>query len=481
MMSKKIIIILTVILFIGALFQSLVVMDYHVDGFSLGFFKYNENTDLYFRSFSQAVRDRFHKPFDVLVRSGVKTWVLKQDDDSFTNLWADGRKILAQVLESDLEKEDAYWGELCERDGITYSLGSHLPVEYLAVMTGTEKISGEFNTIDKIMIIPERESLEVFLQTDKGIYKNTYGGTTGLLKKENFINLIELLSKDPYYSKNSLTDISQFMDERVIKGYMEPDIPVNFDVTAKAIPWIKAGIPETVRAYIDSTKTQGGQNRPAMENSAVALKETLLNNSVNVYETLFDSSGNLFFSNQFNMYEISTDGWVGYRYTPGTEGDEKGTIGAAFQNAVEIIDRIMELCGPTGAKIYVSAIEEKDDFYIFNFDYRFKSGVIAVENRRHAMTISATATRAIEAEMLPLEINELSGDEYIESRFITQFLLVMNSNNMTDLNKIEAYNMYVGYENFSGTGVKYLKPMWIIEKKNGEKQILELPVPGAGE
>lgn len=480
-MSKKFIIILTIILFFSAIFQALVVTDYYLDGFNLGFFKYNENTDLYFRSFSQTVRERFHKPFDIFVRSGVKTWILKQDDDSFTNLWADGRKTLAEILESDFVKENVYWGKLCENDGITYSLGSHLPVEYLSVMTETENIIKDFKTIDKIMIIPKKENLEVFLQTDNGVYKAISDETRGLLEQENFVNLVELLSKEPYYSKNSLTDISQFMDERVIKGYMEPDIPVNFDVTAKIIPWIKAGVPETIRKYIGAVKTHEGQDRAAMENFSVPIKETILRNSVNVYETLFDSAGNLFFSNQFNMYEINTEGWIKYSYTPGTEGDEKGTMGAAFQNAVETVDRIMELCNSTESKIYVSAIEEADDYYIFNFDYRFKSGAIAINDRRHAMTVKATATRTIGAEMLPLEINELSGDEYIESKFITQFLLVMNNNDIIDLNRIEAYNMYVGYENFKGTGVKYLKPMWIIEKKNGEKQILELPIPGAGE
>jgi hypothetical protein len=181
------------------------------------------------------------------------------------------------------------------------------------------------------------------------------------------------------------------------------------------------------------------------------------------------------------MYEINTDGTVRYRYTPGTEGDEKGALGTAFQNAVETMDRIMGLCDSNEADIYLSSITETEDVYKFTFDYRFNSGVIVVEDSRHSIKISATATRTMEAEMLPLEIQALSGEEYIESEFVTQFLLVMNRNGITELNKLEAYNMYLGYENFSGKGDKYLKPVWIIEKKDGTKRILELPVPEARE
>ncbi|MCK5759630.1 MAG: hypothetical protein KAH14_11100, partial [Clostridiales bacterium] len=45
--------------------------------------------------------------------------------------------------------------------------------------------------------------------------------------------------------------------------------------------------------------------------------------------------------------------------------------------------------------------------------------------------------------------------------------------NLNDLNLIEAYNIYIGYGTFSGNQ-NLIGPVWIFEKKSGEKEIYTL-------
>ncbi len=189
-----------------------------------------------------------------------------------------------------------------------------------------------------------------------------------------------------------------------------------------------------------------------------------------------DSFDNLFFSNQFNIYEVSKTGRINYNYTEGAEGDEKGSIGPAFMNAVETLTNLMRL-SDNSKNLYLSGIEEDDEAYIFSFDYRFEGNVIVIKGSDHAIQIRATATRTIEASAYPFNIEEMVGDEYIDSKYKTAFLFITNFNGITNINNIEAYEMYLGYVKTDAV-LEVVKPFWIIEKKTGEKQVLNLVEAG---
>ncbi|MBN2557305.1 MAG: hypothetical protein JXB33_00975 [Clostridia bacterium] len=475
-MNKKALIAIVAILFIGVLFQTMVIIDYHSEGFDIGFFERNKAAETYYKSLNEILRDKYLKPFDIMVRSEGKTWILKRDEDLFKNIWQDAKTIMQEAGNLEYLPESTYWGNLCiERNGITYSLGQHFPVEYVQFVLETESLPANVETIDKFMMIPGEKVTDIYFNTNNGVYKTQYSGQKGLLITDNFRNLVDLLTKDPYYSVNSLTDIYQFIKEEVLNKYIEPDIPVSQNVTARSIPWITIRISDEIKAYIDSLKISGKQEREAgMTKTAAVIKDKLRLRSANTYATLFDSSDNLFFSNQFNMYEINKYGWVLYKYTPGTKGDEKGTIEEAFINAVETLGKITELAVNPSAELYVSRIEDNGDSYTFSFDYRYDSKVIALEEENHSAVITATATRTTEARVLPLNMSEMTGEEYIGAEYRTAFLFIANLNGVYNINSIDAYNMYLGYKKTNEI-LEFSRPVWIIERQSGKKEALELP------
>ncbi|MFO7612737.1 MAG: hypothetical protein R6W99_09695 [Clostridia bacterium] len=475
-MNKRILIVIAAILFIGVLFQTMVIIDYHSDGFNVGFFERNKVAETYYRSLDEVLREKYLKPFDIMVRNEGKTWILKRDEDLFRNIWQDAKTIMQVTGNLEYLPESTYWGNLCiGRNGITYSLGQHFPVEYVKFLLETESLPSNVETIDKFMMIPGEEVTDIYFNTNNGVYKTQYSEQKGLLITGNFKNLVDLLTKDPYYSVNSLTDIYQFIKEEVLNKYIEPDIPVSQDVTARSIPWITIRISDDIKAYIDSLKIPGNQEREeGMAETAAVIKDKLMLLSANTYATLFDSSDNLFFSNQFNMYEINKYGWVEYKYTPGTEGDEKGTIGEAFINAVETLGKITVLAGDPPAELYVSRIKDNGDSYTFSFDYRYYSKVIALEDDNHSAVITATATRTTDARVLPLKMSEMTGEEYIGAEYRTAFLFIANLNGLYNINSIDAYNMYLGYKKTNEI-LEFSSPVWIIERQSGKKETLELP------
>ncbi|MBN1623497.1 MAG: hypothetical protein JXN10_01070 [Clostridia bacterium] len=475
-MNKTIAIFIAVILFIGVIFQAMVIIDYHSDEFNPGFFKRRENPTTYFESFDEAIANQFFMPFDIYLRDGDKTWIVKKDEDLFNTLWKDGKSAILTAMSRETVKSNDSWAELSNEAGILFKMGGLFPIGFVNFLMDNNKNTTQIDSMEKFLIIPDGNVMYVYIKSGEEVYEAELPAS-GLFTSSNFAGLISLFTADPYYSQNSYTEIHKFVDESVLGKFIEPDIPVTLDVNSRNLPWLKLSIPVPIREYIDAVNNSDSASRHEdIDEASLIIKSNIISRTLNTYEMHLDSFDNLFFSNQFNIYEVSKTGWISYNYTEGTQGDEKGDIGPAFMKAVETLNNIMRLSKNSG-NLYLSGIYEDDESYSFTFDYRFEGNVIVIEGSNHAVEIRSTGTRTIEAKLYPLNIEKMVGDQYIDSKYKTAFLFITNFNGISNINTIEAYEMYLGYVK-TGAVLEVVKPYWIMEKKTGEKQVLNLVEAG---
>ena len=473
-MNKKTAIILVIIFFLGVLFQTAVIIDYHSEKINFGFYPISNETGIYYKSLDVSISDEFFNPYDVVVRFDGRPFILNRDESLFINLWNDCKTIAAGLLTEGIAESGELWENLCELPGVTISMGSYFPVEYIEYMLNIIEPGVSDIRIDKIMLIPGEETLNVYFHTEDMVYESTGLAPYGWYTYDVFNNFTELISKDPSYSNSYYEDFYKIHDKTVWENHYEPDILLSSDLSSHYISWIIAGLPDIVSRYSDLAAGGGSSGEtPAMANAAELIKSRLLVKSNNLYTTHFDSTGNLFFTNQFNMYAIDSNGWLTYRYTPGTEGDEKGNIGQAFINAYETLNIVKGLESEYGGEMFVSRIEENEDSYTFSFDYRYDSMPIVLKDENHSAVITATGTRTIEARVLPLEFRRMSDETRMEIPYIFNWSSNRWLNGISDPNTTEAYNIYVGYGTFSGSQ-NLLEPVWIYEKRTGEKEIYSL-------
>ena len=88
-MSKKIAIILVILLFIGVCVQTAVVVDYYSESFNLGVFKSSNDAGIYYKLLDDNIRDEYFKPYEVQVRFDRKTFLVGRENNLFANLWTD--------------------------------------------------------------------------------------------------------------------------------------------------------------------------------------------------------------------------------------------------------------------------------------------------------------------------------------------------------------------------------------------------------
>lgn len=476
-MSKKTILILVIVLFIGIIVQTTVVIDYYSESVNIGFFKSKNDAGTLYKTLDENIRDKFFTPYEIQVRFDKRAIIVGREDILFSNLWNDAQVVFENAVKKELTESTELWDAVCDNPGVSVTFGSFFPMEYFGYMLDME-IPEEYKiNIDKIMILPGDEEMTVYFHTDESFNLKTSFVSSGLFTMNNFLNMIELLTKDPDFIRKSKMDFFRLAGTApgaVWRNYMEADIMISFDLTPRYIPWIYVGIPDNISAYIKVIEENESKARTdAMNNFSESIKMQLLTKSANLYKTHYNFYGNLFFTNQFNMFEIQSDGWVSYRYTPGTEGDDKGSIGDAFVNAFETLESIMKLSQDGTRDMFVSGIEQNEDSYIFKFDYKYKSRVLAITGEPHAAVITATATRTIEAKVLPLMFTDMAENTQVEIPYIFDFNSNLILHGLNDLNKLSAYNIYVGYGPFSG-GQNIIGPIWIFELKSGEKELYSL-------
>ena len=471
-MNKTAAIIISIVLFLGVIFQALVIVDYHSDDFRLGFFRQRTEPVVYFESFDESIAEQYFKPFSIYVNDGEQSWVMRNDEDFFDTLWQDGKNLITDGLLDELEESDESWASVSRNPGVLFKFGYPLPINYLGFILSMEFDDTVPPDIEKILVVPSEEAMDVYVKGRNRVYEARGLEATGLFLQPNFEGFADLLGVEPSYSSDSYREIHNFISEDVLDEYIEPDILVVLDTNPRTLPWLELSVPGLIKEYNDALKIRNEAEREtAVEEVGNKIRNDVLGRTVNTFEMHIDLSEKLYFSNQFNIYEISRTGWIRYRYTEGTEGDEKGNIGDAFINAVETLSALTEL-SENSHNLYLSGITEDDETYTFTFDYRYGQSVIAFTENDHAAVITGTATRTIEALVCPLNIDENIGEEKVSAGYILNFPYITQMNDVNIIN-IEAYEMYVGYMKTEAM-LEVVSPVWLIEKRTGEKQVLYL-------
>jgi hypothetical protein len=210
------------------------------------------------------------------------------------------------------------------------------------------------------------------------------------------------------------------------------------------------------------------------------MARALLGNEKDSFDSYTDYRETVVFKNLNNIYRVYADGFLEYEYIPGAGGSEKGELTKAFINSLAFLSRVDRLL-TTKADIYLSGIEEMQDRYRFTFDYKIGDYPIQTdyaakgkisEPIANAIAIEANGQRIIRGYSVLKDIDFSKEEAYYNVNMGD----LINSFNL-DLSEQYINDMTISYV-INAKEEKNLKPVWLIEVKDGGYIIVPLHEKG---
>ena len=125
-MSKKTAVILVIIFFLGVLVQAAAIIDYYSERFNLGFYPHSNDAGIYYKTLDANISEAYFNPYDIVVRFNSRPFILDRNENLFSNIWNDSRKVINDRLLEGLSESTQEWDELCDNPGVTVAMGGYL-------------------------------------------------------------------------------------------------------------------------------------------------------------------------------------------------------------------------------------------------------------------------------------------------------------------------------------------------------------------
>lgn len=464
MKNKALQVIILTVLFIFVIIQGIVILDYYLDTFSLGIFNEEEENITYYKSFEEDIADQFIKPYRIILKSGVSDiWIIDKNNSMLYNpILKDFKEIMINMINvsPSLKYEDNEWTNLYAQEGYTFEFKGSIPFEYLSYMINANEYINLNEDISKIFIKPESDNnVTIYLKTKNNVYAYNNIDAKGYFIKENYD---ELYSQ---FENNSDTMKYNFYS-KIIGNEKFPDIDINIDIPI--IYDIKATSNKNlidVNPFIIINEYNNLEEMSVIEEKTKEIKKQLLGSTYDKYKTIYNANGDIFFINEYNIFSIYKNSNFKFRFTPSSKETEAGDIKSAFLNSIEIINSIFKLNDGVVPKLIVSNVIKEQSYYTFSFDYTYNNMPIKFEETKNAITISANATRVIEASGKLYNVVGSIEDEIYSFDYYTSFLKIINEEQL-QLLQIDAKDITIGYLRGSGIS-EFLSPILIIEKQDG--------------
>ncbi|MFO7637021.1 MAG: hypothetical protein R6W96_06910 [Clostridia bacterium] len=479
MKKKSIAILLMSLLIFITLAQAFIILDYYLEGFSLGIFNRREEPQPYFRAYESVVREKYLVPFKIYANiDDARLYEITRQEGNFHSLiWENSRFILQEALarERDEKLGLEQWYNICIMKGVSLRFADALPSEFLAWMVEANDNALRNVKIEKILFaVQEEDTVDMYLKTPDSILLYKGLESQGLLRTTNYANLTDLLKTSAAYINN------KYSYSRVAFGTsrlrVEPDIPIimrtvdeSFGFRTLELIQVKPLALLSEYAALAEKASRPLSGDATLAAKANGIRSMLFGRSHDRYKTVISEEASIFFTNQYNIYEVTIRNRMTYVYTPGVEGMEKGSLEAAFMNALDTLNIFYNLNGSKVPGMFISGILETDGYYEFMFNYLHENRPVVFKGLDHAVRIKATATRTIEADVMMLEI---SGLEDVSMEYDAEFYSLIQRNDIEMLGLVSD-NMYFGYEIEELTD-RFLQPVWINEKHDGEKTAWEM-------
>lgn len=465
MKHKKSSIVILSFLLLATLVQTIVILDYYLDDVALGFFPTQPEAQVFFRSYEEVVRDTYLTPFRMFVNADeIHTFEITRKEGNFHDLfWRNARDILRQAWKQNADEQlgAEQWYNLCILRGISLRFSGVFPASFFAWMTGADHIPPGLTEASGILLaVKENDWVDVYVKTPGGIAVYRDIPAQGLFLTGNFDNFSEFLKTDVSFTQNRYAYTRMIFGAHRLR--VEPDIPVilhTFDQQEgiRNLEWVRIRPVPILGEY--AALTQSAERLPIQDRlitqKASEIQNLLFGRLSDRYRKVIHPGGSLYFTNQYHIFEITPYHRASFRYSPGYEGMDKGTLEQAFMNALNTVNIFFGLYEGQPPGLYLADISETGNYYEFAFNYLFENRPVLFRDTLHAVTVRATATRTIDAQMLLLDI---SGQTGIALDYDVDFIRLIQKNQI-DMLTLASADMFLGYEigdNFDS----FLSPVW---------------------
>ncbi|MBN2851847.1 MAG: hypothetical protein JXQ23_03840 [Clostridia bacterium] len=461
-------IIILVILLLLVITQTIIILDYYLDTFSFGIFSNNKEFISYYKSFEEGVSEDYLKPYRLIVKSGANTlWVIDENNATmYNNLWASYQKALKNIINMNatLKYEVVEWDNVFKNEGVTIEFKTSIPVEFLAYMIDENEYISYDDKIEKIHIKPESNTQgTVYIKTDRNllVYENI--PTTDNLTLENFSNLYSLLNSNSNYAKNRYSFYLEFIGNSRA-GIEDLGVKLDIPVVLENNRTIDFSLFE-MKEFSVITEYKRINSMDDMLIEAEKIKNLLLGSTADKHKTIIDTNGDIFFSNEYNIFSISKDSQFTYKFTPSEKASEPGDVKSAFLNSLEMLNSFFNLNRTGTSNLILYKVEKLETEYVFSFNYTYNGHIIYFDGETSTIVVTANETRVLEVNGKFYSVNELmlNGSRVVYS-YNSDYSDLYD---LYDINLLTiASDISIGFIRGQGESV-FPTPAMIIEEKDG--------------
>ncbi|HHV95295.1 MAG TPA: hypothetical protein GXX37_02280 [Clostridiaceae bacterium] len=464
-------------------FKSLILAVLVISSFvQIGILWYNQNHSFPFnflKVFSRVIEDRtevmekarkeIYKPYRLTVSNGnASHWLIEENSELKYELFKEVNEYLKDIFNTSggIALDSNLWSELIIKKGILVEFKTQIKTDLLKWFLNNQKgAKVEFDSIYKILMVPDEDinnNNTIYLLTSKGLYKYVIPFGKDRLSRKDYSNIISSLELNRYLP--------------VYKMFKEanPNNVISYPIPSDALCMISSSsyIRLPTIEYNVETETVD------IEKAAAAV----LGNEKESYDRYIEKNA-LVFKNINNIYRLYNDGLLEYKYVPGAESGQKGSISDAFINAYFFINRIKDAFIDAENGIYISKIKDDNpDYYEFVFDYMAGDYPVYInfdekgnDNKplKNAITIKANSKRIIECTWYIINIQKSRILRNYNIRFQDLLNGLVRRYGKEAMESYNIRNTTIAYVIDNGRN-KSFSPVWIVENPEGEYYYVSL-------
>lgn len=460
MYKEKIKSLILVVLLATSIIQVGILWHYQNHGLPIRFFMtIFGSSDLTSSKADDIARDKIFSPYRIVLSNGNEShWIVDRNSDLYNKLWDDGKEYLKDILGSKQPQQvlsSEAWGDLVIKKGVTFEFRSDIPLDLLKWFLNIQDVSGdEPAAMYKMIIVADnstgQNSNTLYIKDNNNVYQYTGFRADSSLTSANFESILKKIDEDRNSNSREYSVIKELYND---KSYSPDILCVTRLPKTRRYNSINCSIPDKI-----------------LDQEQIA--DIVLGNEQNSYGRYVNNNNTIVFKNLDSIYRIYSYGLLEYRYIPGNDISDKGSISAAFANAYRSINGIMKVLDSEG-QIYLSNVREsrETNSYKFTFDYiiddtpiflNFESKGKDGNAIKNGIVVEATAKRVLKIDWMLKDFKY--GKE--KDNYNLDFVVNIDNAGAAGILSFPVKDAGVSYVIETDTAEE-LEPVWFVQKEDG--------------
>lgn len=428
--------------------------------------------------------DEYLKPFRIIASEGFDEshWAIYKNNSTYDILWNDLKtNYLEKILSSNPVQSYAIdeWANFITAKSFTFEYKTNINYEIFTGFLNVKEIASNRPTgIYKILISPWENvnyNLTAYIMDDTKIYKYVIPISSKGLSRDADSKSFES-EMDKLKGDTTLRDYKIFKE--LIPG--TPPFPVSPDILCVA-KGLKDSKFSSLKNMSISLPTWISSN---WKNGYDELAQYVLRDERDNYDVSDDNSGSKVLRNSNNIYKLSSNGILEYKYLSSPEGADKGNVYEAFKRAKEFLGQRRDLVSGQDQSIYLSGVsinKDNKELMDFTFDYivsdmplnfNYNSKASNGNVIKNAISITSDAKRVISCRWV-LRNASFGKDVSLYNVKIGDLLTEIWKQIKTENRNLSIKDIGIGYE-VESEMLDNLIPKWIITSQDGERIPMQL-------